>query len=380
MMMMKNQKKRRESILAVKRVLVLWADESSSNLGVRVLAEGAASLAERAWGDDVFVDFQSFEVGPLGTQLSGKVVLKGLLTGSTKLRAEMSQYDAVIDTGAGDSFTDIYGPKRLAIMAYTRFVAKQANRPIIFAPQTIGPFKTVWGRLMARHSLKAAHTVMARDSTSMEFASKIGFPADCLATDMAFALDQPTSVAGSSRADVALNVSGLLWNSDSHLPKEQYRSLTRGIIDGLLARGENVTLLAHVLDNPSIDNDIPVLEELACEFGGRVNVYIPGDLKEARSFIAGSKVVIGSRMHACLNALSVGVPAIPLAYSRKFAPLLEDIGWPYTLDLRTDFEIVQKVLELVARDDLREQAVLVRQHAESRLDTAVAHLSSQVTV
>lgn len=366
--------------MTVKRVLVLWADESSSNLGVRVLAEGAASLARRAWGDDVSVDFQSFEFGPLGTQLTGKVVLRGLLTGSKDLRAKISQYDAVIDTGAGDSFTDIYGPKRLAIMVYTRFVAQQSHVPVIFAPQTIGPFNTVWGRLMARHSLKSAHTVMARDSTSMEFARKVGFPADCLATDMAFALDQPATSTRRAGADVALNVSGLLWNSDAHLPKEKYRSLTRGLIEGLLAKGKGVTLLAHVLDNPSIDNDTSVIENLASEFGGRVDVYLPVDLKQARNFIAGSNVVIGARMHACLNALSVGVPAIPLAYSRKFAPLLEDIGWPYTLDLRTDTELVDRVLNLVGNDQLHEEAVHVRQQAESRLDTAVEHLTRQVAV
>ena len=45
--------------------------------------------------------------------------------------------------------------------------------------------------------------------------------------------------------------------------------------------------------------------------------------------------MIGSRMHACLNALSVGTPAIPLAYSRKFAPLLGDLGWAHVVDLRT---------------------------------------------
>lgn len=379
-MIQKIKKKREESILAVKRVLVLWADESSSNLGVRVLAEGAEALARRAWGNDIPVDFQSFEVGPLGTQLSGKVVLKGLLTGSKNLRAEMSRYDAIIDTGAGDSFTDIYGPKRLAIMVYTRFAAKQANVAVIFAPQTIGPFSTVWGRLMARHSLKTARTVMVRDSTSMEFARKLGSPADCLATDMAFALDQPTAADTGQGADVALNVSGLLWNSDAHLPREKYRTVTREIIEGLISKGRSVTLLAHVLENPSIDNDASVVRGLASEFGGLVDVYIPGDLTEARKFIDGSNVVIGARMHACLNALSLGVPAIPLAYSRKFAPLLEDIGWPYTLDLRTDSDIVDRVLELVAKRELREQAVNVRQQAESRLDAAVELLSSQVAV
>lgn len=113
-----------------KRVLVLWANDSSSNLGVRVLSDGAEALIRRAWGVDTLVDFQSFEPGPLGTQLSGKVVLKGLLTGSRTLRSRIAQYDAVVDTGAGDSFTDIYGPKRLLIMFYTRYVASRlpANR------------------------------------------------------------------------------------------------------------------------------------------------------------------------------------------------------------------------------------------------------------
>lgn len=372
--------KREDSTLAVKRVLVLWADESSANLGVRVLAEGAESLARRAWGEDVEVDFQSFEVGPLGTQLSGKVVLKGLLTGSTDLRAKMARYDAVIDTGAGDSFTDIYGAKRLTIMTYTRLVAKQSNLPVIFAPQTIGPFKTFWGRQMARHSLKTAQTVMARDSTSSEFARKLGFPADCLATDMAFALDQPELPARGSGADVALNVSGLLWNSDTHLSSEKYRSLTREIIEQLLANGKRVTLLAHVLENPSIDNDTAVIKELASEFNERVDTYIPDNLRQARKFIAASNLVVGARMHACLNALSVGVPAIPLAYSRKFAPLLEDIGWPYTLDLRSESDIVNKVVELAASIELRKQAALVRQQAEARLLTAVEHLNSQGVV
>ncbi|MCY1673811.1 polysaccharide pyruvyl transferase family protein [Pseudarthrobacter sp. SL88] len=377
---MKNNNKREDSILTVKRVLVLWADESSSNLGVRVLAEGAESLARRAWGDDIEVDFQSFGTGPLGTQLSGKVVLKGLLSGSKRLRAEMAGYDVVIDTGAGDSFTDIYGLKRLTIMTYTRFVAKLSSLPVIFAPQTIGPFKTVLGRQMARHSLRASHSVMARDSTSNEFASGLGFPADCLATDVAFALYQPELESGFPKADVVLNISGLLWNSDAHLPREKYRDLSRELIERLLRCGRKVTLLAHVLDNPSIDNDASVIQDLASEFCGRVDVYTPGDLEQVRKFIASSNIVIGARMHACLNALSVGVPAIPLAYSRKFAPLLADIGWPYTIDLRNDSEVVDKVVELVERGQLREQAGLVRQQAEARLHTAAEHLSHQVAV
>lgn len=360
-----------------KRVLVLWADDESSNLGVRVLGQGAAALARRAWGQDTLIEFQSFSYGPLGTQLSGKVVLKGMLTANRDLRKRMEKYDAVIDTGAGDSFTDIYGLKRLAIMFYTRFVAQRSSVPVILAPQTIGPFETLIGRVLAKRTLRSAHSVMARDSVSMMFARELGPEADCLATDVIFALEQPPALA-SSTADVVLNVSGLLWSGDAHVSKEKYQLLTRELIDKLLAAGRSVTLMAHVLDNPSPDNDVTVVTNLAAEFPNGVAVFIPKDLDDVRRFISGCNVVIGARMHACLNALSVGKPAIPLAYSRKFAPLLADIGWPHTLDLRSDQGIADKVLNLLGDGQLGAEAKRVRAKAEERLDAAVGHLAAQI--
>ena len=77
-------------------------------------------------------------------------------------------------------------------------------------------------------------------------------------------------------------------------------------------------------------------EELAGQVGGDLEVVVPTDLDSVRETIAGARLLIGSRMHACLNALSVGTPAIPLAYSRKFAPLLDSVGWTTGFDLRTD--------------------------------------------
>src|SRR4030042_4682892 len=35
---------------------------------------------------------------------------------------------------------------------------------------------------------------------------------------------------------------------------------------------------------------------------------------------------IGSRMHACIAALSQGIPAVGIAYSRKFSGVFESIG------------------------------------------------------
>ncbi|HKU25287.1 MAG TPA: polysaccharide pyruvyl transferase family protein [Candidatus Sulfotelmatobacter sp.] len=358
-----------------KRVLVLWADETSSNLGVRALSQGALSLARQAWGDDTEVDFQSFEFGPLGTQLSGKVVLKGTLTGNRDLRKRMAAYDAVIDTGAGDSFTDIYGLKRMAIMFYTRHVAQAAGVPVILSPQTVGPFNSAFGRLAARRTLKRAETVFVRDSISMDYARQLGFEPDCLSTDVVFALPQPEST-GSKRADVALNVSGLLWSTDDHGSKIRYQELTRDIIGKLMDAGRSITLLPHVVDNPSLDNDITAVKELLSEFGNRLEVFVPTGLEEVRAFVSDCQVVVGARMHACLNALSVGTPAIPLAYSRKFAPLLADIGWEHTIDLKEE-HVAERVVKLLDLPGLESEAVRVREKAEHRLQQAVDHLGKR---
>ena len=44
-------------------------------------------------------------------------------------------------------------------------------------------------------------------------------------------------------------------------------------------------------------------------------------------------IFIGARMHATVAAFSSGVATIPTAYSRKFAGLYSNLGYPYTIDL-----------------------------------------------
>ena len=55
---------------------------------------------------------------------------------------------------------------------------------------------------------------------------------------------------------------------------------------------------------------------------------------EAKSFISGMNVFIGSRMHATIAAVSSGVVTIPLAYSMKFQGLFELIEYKNVVDLQ----------------------------------------------
>lgn len=328
------------------RALILWAEPASTNLGVRALAEGTAQLLEQAFAG-CQVEYQGNGPGDAPVRIgSSRAQAKRLLTWRNELVDYVRTFDLVVDTRAGDSFADIYGLSRLWTMSLMTASVVRAGVPMVLGPQTIGPFDTARGRLLGRATLRAARVAMARDEVSADVATSLGRAVDCVATDVVFALPRPAAPVS---RDVVLNPSGLLWHPNPHVDHEEYRDAVRSLCRGLHSRGRRVSLFAHVLDSPLVDNDVPVVTQLAAELGD-VESLVPTDLADARAMLATAAVVVGSRMHACLNALSVGRPAVPLAYSRKFEPLLSGLGWSATVDLRDAPDPVAQVLGALEQD------------------------------
>ncbi|WP_424466756.1 polysaccharide pyruvyl transferase family protein [Pseudoclavibacter helvolus] len=356
------------------RVLLLRADPTSPNLGVRVLAEGMTALSRRAWGADTVVHVQNYDGGDTGVSFNKAAVVRDALRlGRGPIGATFRRYDVVADVGGGDSFTDIYGLRRLGLLLYTQAASQRAGVPTILAPQTIGPFTRWIPRTLAARSMKRMALVLARDNASEQEAAQLGRPADLSATDVVFALPVP---AVARTRDVVVNPSGLLWRDNHHVDASKYRDSVRGLVARLLADGRAVSLMPHVLDSASADNDWPVVTELASEFPDAV-VERPTSIADVRDIAASANLLIGARMHACLNAISVGTPALPWAYSRKFAPLLGDIGWDHVVDLRTEADPVSatyEILERVGDPSLKNEAGAVRARAEARLEEVVRAL------
>ena len=350
------------------RILVLWASEISPNLGVRALARGSQDLLLRVWPDAelTYADFgQRPPAVPWGSVRS---LARERVTSRRGMQRWLAGFDLIWDTRSGDSFADIYGLGRLGVMSSLHEYARQAGTPVVLAPQTIGPFDTRRGRLLARLTLRRSTLVFARDPQSAEAARQLGRPVDATVPDLVFGIEQP---APADPHDVLINVSGLLWNPSSHVDHVRYRASIRLIISALVGDGRRVTLLPHVLDSANRDNDVPTAIDLHAEFAGAVDLHVPEDLNDARAVIASASVLIGARMHACLNALSTGVPAIAMAYSRKFEPLMRYIEWPHVVSLSTSEEPADDVLAMLANVTLGEQARHARVRAEELLAVAV---------
>lgn len=358
----------KNNTLSERRVLVLWADGKSPNLGVQVLGTGAAAIAHSVWGTQTHVNLQDFAGTQTGVPMGIKAVVKEFLSGKRRIRDFIKSHDYVFDTGAGDSFTDIYGLKRMLTIFIIQRWSIQLGVPVIMLPQTIGPFNSRIGKLLAKRQLRLINYVMARDPRSTEVSTQLGRVPEITSSDLVFALTPQVAVR---EFDVLFNVSGLLWHQNRHVDSESYREAVTSFARGMQERGRRVTLFAHVINGAPNDDDISAINDAASS-GGLENfeVAIPASLNEAREMIAGANVVVGARMHACLNALSQGVPTIPWAYSRKFEPLLNDLGWAHFVDLREAEDAASetiKILDSIGSAELRLNAVEVAETGRAAL-------------
>lgn len=358
------------------RVLVTWANEGTTNLGVRALARGSSDLLRKVW-EDVDITFANYGERPPELPWGRpRSLLRERVTRSLGMMDWFRQFDLVWDTRSGDSFADIYGMERHATMSLVHEFAVQAGVPVVLAPQTIGPFHTSLGRVVARRSLRRSTLAFARDAVSATASARLGRPADAVSSDLVFAIQQPEPGV---RRDVLLNVSGLLWRDNPHVDSAMYRSAVRSIVARLLSDGRGVTLFPHVLDSAHHDNDLPTCMELADEYDGAVDVFSPSDLDDARAAISAAELVIGARMHACLNALSVATPAVAMAYSRKFEPLLNSVGWPHVTSLMKAADardVADQVLAAARSDYLKERALEARAEGIRMLAPVVDRLEA----
>jgi polysaccharide pyruvyl transferase WcaK-like protein len=214
--------------------------------------------------------------------------------------------------------------------------------------------------------------VWARDSQSTARARKAGIRGLQQASDLVFAVNEPPPLEDGKSAktyDLLLNVSGLLWNPNSHVDHLRYRSIIRSVISDASERGLITGLLVHVSANGGADDDRAIASLLADEIHA-LDVIAPDHLDDLRSVVSRAGLLVGSRMHACLNAISLGVPAIALAYSDKFAPLFEDLGYDDgVIDLRTVESHFRLDLDgAVASEALRSSARAARDEGRRRVD------------
>lgn len=249
--------------------------------------------------------------------------------------------DAVLDVSGGDSFTDLYGRRRFALITLPKRIALQRHRPLHLLPQTFGPFQTRSSRALAEAIVRGAETAWARDPRSYDILLDLLGPRfdsekHRRGVDMAFLLPRatlPVEVADrltpstSDERIVGINVSGLLSNVPDSA-RERFRlaadyplAMERLIRRFVETTDVRVVLVPHVSGQRESDHVASErLREIVAAEPRRVMSLPRGlDAMQTKSVIASCEWFLGARMHSTIAALSQSIPAAAVGYSDKTA-------------------------------------------------------------
>ena len=378
------------------RIGLLWHSANSGNLGVGALTVGnmriAGEVAARLGLTPEFTIFSLRDPGPVyidGARIfwiDARAMLDPRGYAST-----VATLDCLLDIGAGDSFTDIYPLRRYKWIVLGKVIALFRGVPLVFSPQTIGPFegrtaaKRALNRL-ARWTMRRARAVVVRDTKSAAEVRRVVPGVEPVeAVDVAFALPWTPPEPHAGRSRIGLNISGLLWNGGYTGAHEfglgyDYRALMTATFEALLARGDcSVELICHVNGSGGPDDDGTCADEIARRWPDLVRVPDFASPSAAKSHIAGLDALVAARMHACIAAFSSGVAVVPVSYSRKFEGLFGSLGYhrlvPHT-GMATDAALALILAALDERAALRAEIADGLRQVEARLDTYRAVLAT----
>jgi len=356
-------------------ITLLNAAPDTGNQGVSALCHSAvAGLARRGVGPLNVADhgrgLRDADWGYAGVRLVGLThhrrfwrgdslrtahALVRLGGGPSPAARTVARSRAVLDVSGGDSFTDLYGPKRLRAMVLTKRLALDAGVPLILLPQKLGPFLDPANRDEAVGILRRATAVWVRDADSLAFLeAALGPDFDPsrhrLGVDMAVALPpaQPAALdpavarwldPGRGFPLAGLNVSGLLCNeaararhdfglADAH--PAQIEAMARTL---LTAEPDLRLLLVPHVHRPEGDaeSDLRAAHALVARLGGLAEdrVAVLGgrpNAMELKWTLSRLDWFAGARMHATIGAFSSGVPTLGLGYSDKAQGVFAECG------------------------------------------------------
>lgn len=368
------------------RVGLLWHSLASGNLGVDALTTASlAILREEAAAaslavEPVVIGMDDSNRGPARrSDLAFFPVRRNTLLTSAAYWRLSGELDCVIDIGAGDSFADIYGFKRFGFLWLSKAMVLARRTPLLLAPQTVGPFANGIARRLAAAVLARCNQVVTRDRPSFELVQTIA-PAARVEQGVDVAFELPFADRSSERngasVRIGVNISGLLAAQSKGgtnrfgLSYDYFATMLQLVARLAADPKQEVFVFTHVSGNAdATDDDGWAADAAVAQTPSAKRVPDFADASAAKSFVSSLDFVVAARMHACVAALSSGVPVAPIAYSRKFAGLFGGIGYDVEIPVRGfDAEnVVETIISLIDdRDALQEKVKTAQSVATAR--------------
>jgi colanic acid/amylovoran biosynthesis protein len=286
-----------------------------------------------------------------------------------------SEVDVVLDA-SGFGYGDYWGLRKLQRRLVRPLeIWNRAGKTAVLLPQALGPFSKDGMADAFSRAYDATDLIFARDRQSLKYAqatlddtSKLKLAPD-FTNLMAPAI--PERLRGFTGASIVIPNEKLVVGASAAV-RERYLAFLRKAIERLRASGRRAVMLVHEGDgdrhiagavNASLNEKAQIIDEAS-----------PLDLK---AVIGAADVVVSSRFHGLVSALSAGVPVMACGWSHKYHELLGDYGCAeFSLNLKEDGprldsifdEFLDRAAQPRFREELGERARIEKDKSELMWD------------
>ncbi|HKS09684.1 MAG TPA: polysaccharide pyruvyl transferase family protein [Pyrinomonadaceae bacterium] len=284
---------------------------------------------------------RSFKLGLWSTK-HGIPLLPQALLNSTERRdvAEYKNADLIVSSG-GTYLVENYS---LAARIFDYQLSLYLGKPLVFFTQSLGPFADPQNRQALLPIFQESIAVLVRDEHSRANLEELGVDKTKvhLAADAVFALcDVPAIESAKTRETSAeqlkVAISVREWKHFKTIDAaegmkhyiEALRSLTTYLVE---KHNANVTYISTCQGMPEYWTDDSKLAQIIVDGLPetiRQSVSVDSNFRRPAELAATLKnydLVIATRMHMAIIALSVGTPVLPIAYEFKMHGLFERLG------------------------------------------------------
>jgi colanic acid/amylovoran biosynthesis protein len=265
-------------------------------------------------------------------------------------------------------------------------VAKSFRRPIVLFPNSVGPFRTFFGRLLARLSLSSFNLILIRDSVSYEIVKKLDLNARVARiltydTALLFRTDFRKTDLPFSRPVVGV-CPGFYSHSLSKLGAQKYVMAHASALDEAVERhGFSVVFLPHYVsgfENDDLEISRSIMSKM--KHRDRLRLINAETVEEFKFLLEQTDVVISSKMHPAVLGVSGFVPVLCIAYDHKQTSFFERLGMKdCVVDIRqispknlaSKMDYVWNNRERLKKD-LRRKIPVWQRHVKEAMNNALA--------
>lgn len=315
--------------------------------GARVMSLSTYPEADRATPRPEnleIVSFRPLEMLLLHLPLALLIMLTRALGGSGRLFLRTPALRALDDARvvadlAGISFSDGRGLPTLVYNTLMTGIPLMIGANVVKCAQALGPFERLDTRLAAQLVLPRLRQVVARGDRTLAHLTRLGLGNVELGADMAFLMsvrdvDRRAASTLTGRVTGAYFVVSPSSVVEAMAERDgiDYADLMVDLIGGIMEEtGLSAVLVAHSArpgEPKSRMNDLPLVEQIGDQLQdpGVIALASSLDPRVLKAVIAGSDMLVTSRFHAMISALSSGTPTLVVGWSHKYQEVMSEFG------------------------------------------------------